>query len=1039
MILSDISIKRPVLATVVSLLLVAFGTVSFLNLPLRELPDIDAPVVSVTTTYRGAAASVIDNRITQVIENQISGIEGIDNIQSQSRDGRSQVTIEFTLGRDIEAATNDVRNAVARVADDLPDGVEPPEVTKQDADAEPVMFLHLSSEQMSRMELTDYARRFLVDRLGTLPGVARVNAFGEEQAMRIWIDRTALAARGLTVGDIEAALRAENIELPAGRVESTTRNLSIRIERGYVTPDDFRELVIRRTQDGHLVRLGEVARVELAPEERRSDFRGNGKPQVGIGVVRQSTANLIDVARAIRDEIDRMQSSLPPGMELVVAVDTSVFVEESIAQVYKTLIEAAILVIAVIFLFLGNFRAALIPAVTVPVCLIGACTLIYAFGLSINTVTLLALILAIGLVVDDAIVVLENAQRRVDLGEPPLVAAYRGTRQVAFAVLATTAVLITVFVPIIFLGGNVGRLFSELAVAMAAAIAFSALVALTLSPMMCSQLLRPTATDRGLSRLVLSTSDRLARAYGRSLRVALAAPVAVMGFFGLTIAGAAVLFASIPSELTPPEDRGIFDINVQAPEGAGYDYMHAQALDLEQRLLKYVDNGTARRIVIRVPGGFGATEDFNSARAIFVLQPWSERPPLNDVVTQINRELAPLTAVRAQATARQGFGRGGGGNPVQFVIGGSDYAELAEWRDRILARARANPNLVNPDSDYRESRPQVRVQIDQTRAADLGVSTQAIGRTLEALLGQRRVGTFLDRGEEYDVILQGVDEDRRSPAALQNVFVRSERTGELIPLSNLVTIEERAAPATLNRYNRLRAITISASLAQGYTLGEALTFLEEAARAELPPTAQIDYRGQSRELKQTSGALYVTFAMALLVVFLVLAAQFESFVHPTVIMVTVPLAVTGALMGLWFMGSSLNIYSQIGIVMLIGLAAKNGILIVEFINQLRDAGREFRDAVVEASMIRLRPVLMTSMATALGALPLVLSGGAGAGSRQTIGIVVFAGVIFSTLLTLYVVPVLYDLIARRTGSPNRIARELEAFDSSIPDRAAGAH
>jgi multidrug efflux pump len=880
------------------------------------------------------------------------------------------------------------------------------------------------------MELTDYADRYIVDRLSTIDGVAQVRAFGETRSLQIWLDRVALAARGLTVADVENALRAENIELPAGRLESTSRNLTIRVERGYSTEDDFRGLVIKRTADGHLVKLGEVARVEIGPRDRRTDFRGNGARQVGVAIIKQSTSNQLAVARGVRAEVEAIRAGLPAGITMAVAVDYTTFIEESVFEVYVTLGITGALVILVIYMFLGNVRAAIVPAVTVPVCLLGAMILLAAFDASINLLTLLALVLAIGLVVDDAIVVLENAQRRIDEGEPPLIGALRGTRQVAFAVMATTAVLIAVFVPIVFLEGTIGRLFSELGIALGSAVAISALVALTLSPMMCSKLLLPVTREGALARVVHGATDRLQRVYRGMLEASLSAPVFMVALFAGVLVAAFVLFRLVPGEIAPTEDRGIFDIRVSMAEGTGFDEAHKQMMAIEKALLPLVDKGVATRVIIRVPGSFGATSDFNSGRGIIVLGPWGTRPPQDEVIKDVTRALQAFPAVRGVAIARSSFGRGGGGGstPVQFVIGGSSFAELVQWRDKLLEKAEAYPGLVNVDSDYKETKPQLRVEIDHTRAAELGVSVATIGRTLETMLGQRRVGTFVERGEEYDIMVQGLESNRRQPSDLTNILVRSERSGELIPLSNLVKWRESASASTLNRFNRLRAITISANLAPGTTLGQGLDFLERTARAELPATAQIDYKGQSLEYKESSSTLAFTFGLALLVVFLVLAAQFESFIHPFVIILTVPLAVAGALFGLWSSGATLNIYSQIGIVMLVGLAAKNGILIVEFANQLRDEGREARAALVEASVTRFRPILMTSLATSMGAVPLMLWEGAGTQSRFAIGIVIFAGVLFSTALTLFVVPAFYNLLVRFTRSPGAVAAEISEWE-----------
>jgi len=1037
MILSEISVRRPVFATVLSLMLIAFGLLSFSGLPLRELPNIDPPVVSVSTTYPGAAADVVQSRITEIIEDQVAGIEGIDTITSRSRDGTSDVTIEFTLTRDIEAAANDVRDAVARVIDRLPNEVDAPQISKADADADPVMWLNFSATGLDPMALTEYANKVLVDQLSIVDGVSRVQiGGGQDYSMNIWLDRQALAARGLAVIDVESALRAQNIELPAGRIESGQRDLTVRMNRAYQTAEDFSALVIKRGDDGYPLRLGDVARVELGSENDKVQFRGNGVPQIGLGVVKQSTANTLDVARGIKAEIARIQPTLPDGMKIVVAFDTSIFVEESVNQVYHTVGEAMIIVVFVIFLFLGSVRAALIPAVTVPVCLIGAFIFLYAMGATINLLTLLALVLAIGLVVDDAIVVLENIQRRItSLGEPPRIAASRGTNQVAFAVIATTTVLIVVFVPIFFLSGNTGRLFSELAIAISGAIFFSGLVALTLTPMMCSLLLKKS--EGRIAEAVHRASHKVENAYGRVLEKSIKRPwiaglaaVAILVLTGL-------LFSRIPSELAPNEDRAGAQVQVQLPEGASFEETSAQMDKVEKVLMPYVDSGEAARIMIRAPNSFGFTADYNGGRGVMMLAPWDQRERTQDeIVAEIQRKLtAAVPGGRVFISGRGGLGQRGG-KPVGFVLGGSDFAEIAQWRDKIIARASENPNLIQVDSDYRETKPQLVVTIDKQRAADLGISTNDIGRTLETMLGARRVTTFLKDGEEYDVRMQAGREDRRTTSDLNNVFVRSAQ-GKLIPLSNVVSLKETAGPQSLNRFNRSRSITIDAGLAPGYTLGEALTYLQKVAAEELPPTARIDYQGQSREFKQSSAALYFTFALALIVVFLVLAAQFESFIHPIVILCTVPLAVFGAVFGLWLVGGSLNIYSQIGIVMLVGLAAKNGILIVEFANQLRDEGRTFDQAIIEAAKIRLRPIVMTSLATAAGAFPLVIASGAGAASRESIGIVIFAGMLMATAFTLFIIPTAYAVLARRTGSPLAITHEMEAWERN--ETAGKAH
>ena len=1035
MVLSDLSIRRPVLATVLSALLVAFGLLSFTNLPVREIPDVDPPIVSVEVGYRGASAAVVESRITQLLEERISGIEGIRSISSQSRDGESRVSIEFELGRDIEAAANDVRSAVSQAADQLPEEADAPQVVKADTDARPIMWFNLSSTKLDPLELTEFAERYVVDRFAVIDGVGRVRVSGAKRyAMRIWLDRVALAARDLTVGDVENALRRQNLELPAGRLESRQRDLTVRVERGYATPKDFQGLVLARGDDGHLIRLGEVARVEEGPAEWRSQYRGNGVQQVGVGIVKRSGANTLSVAREAHAVADSIRPSLPEGTILHDSWDSSEFVAEAIREVYRTLGLAVLLVVAVIYLFLGTLRAALVPALTVPICLVAVCSVLNLFGLSLNMITLLALVLSIGLVVDDSIVVLENAQRRIELGEPPLLAAFRGTREVGFAVVATSLIVIAVFVPIAFLEGLTGRLFRELAITVSAAVAFSSIVALTLSAMLCSKLLRPAEQERGLNRATRGAFEALRRGYATSLAACLRHRArVVLGLVGIMLVLAA-LFRQVPSELEPLEDRGGFMIVMKGPEGASYDYSVRQMRALEQLLFPLLDSGEAKRVLTFVPSGFSSGAAMNRGFGIIVLSDWRQRRSVQEIMGQVTEDFRQVPGVRAFPFAFRSMG-GGSGRPVQLAVGGSEHEEVGAWQESILARIDEVPGLVRPEGDYQPTRPQLRVSIDRTRAADLGVSVEEIGRTLETMLGSRRVTSYVRRGEEYDVILQAASEQRATPHDVRNLYARAD-AGDLIPLSNLVSLREVAAPGVLRRFNRLPAATVEAGLAPGALLGNALNALAALARDVLPPGARVDYKGMSREFRESTNAAYFTFALALLIVFLVLAGQFESFVQPLAIMLTVPLAVTGAFLGLWLTGGTLNIYSQIGITMLIGLSAKNGILIVEFANQLRDAGRPFDEALVEASHTRLRPILMTGLSTSIGALPLILTGGAGSAGRSTIGIVIFSGVLFATLFTLFVVPVAYALFARRSKPSGAVARALEDWQRKVPDPRA---
>jgi multidrug efflux pump len=1022
--LSDVSVKRPVFATVLSLMLVAFGALSFRDLTVREYPDVVSPVVQVQVGYPGAAADIVETRITQVLEGELSGIEGVRSIRSVSRDQRAQVTIEFDLYRDIDEAANDVRDRVSRAVGRLPEDVDPPSVSKSDSDTQPIMWLTLTSDRLGIMELTDYMERYVLDRFEQINGVSQINVFGAGgPSMRIWLDPLRMAARNLTVTDIENALRRENLELPAGRVESQTRDFQVRIARNYQTAEDFRNLVLTQGADGHLVRLGEVADVEVGPREIERMFRTNAAITTGFGVVKQSTANTVDVLDRVKNEVDRINTELPEGMELITSGDESLFIRAAINAVYWTIGITTALVGLVILVFLGSVRAMLIPLVTIPVCLISAFTVLAAFGYSINLITLLALVLSIGLVVDDSIVVLENAHRRIEEGEPPLLAAYNGTRQVAFAVIATTVVLVSVFAPVAFLRDSIGRIFAELAVTISAAVIFSSVLALSLAPMMCSKLLRSSVRENRathqLDRLFAAMSSK----YQSILRATLGMPwvaVAVSVALGVFAYG---LLQVIPEEYAPAEDQGSFMGMLQAPEGTSYEQLTAQAMQVEQYMLPYFESGTIQRGVIAVPGWGDRAGIVN-----VTLPAWDQREmSTGELLAELNRGWENVPDLRVIAFMSSGLSGGGGGQPVQIVLGGPNYDELARWRDIIIARASENPGLLRIDSDLRETQPQVLVRVDTDRAASLGVSARSIGQTLQAIMSERRATTYVVDGEEYDVVLQARPEDRETFADMRNIFVRSDRTGELVPLSNLTRFEDQAGPGQLNRHNRLRAVTISANLGEGYSLGEALDYLEALVRSELPSEAQIDYRGESLEYKDASGSLLFTFGIALFVVFLVLAAQFESFVHPIVIMVTVPLAVAGGLLGIWLSGKTLNIFSEIGIIMLVGIAAKNGVLIVEFINQLRDRGMEFVDAIIEAARIRFRPVVMTAFSTLMGSVPLILASGPGAESRTNLGVVIFSGVSIATFFTLFVIPAVYLLLARRTGSPGAVAAKLEQF------------
>jgi multidrug efflux pump len=1033
MIISDTSVRRPVFASVISMLLVILGLASMMNLPVRQYPDTDAPVVSIETRYSGASAEVIETKITQVIEDRIAGLEGIEKLTSTSSDERSDIRVEFNLDRDIEAAANDIRDRVSRVLDQLPDEADPPEIAKVDNTSQSVMFLNLTSDRMTGLEITDYADRYLVDRFSTVPGVARVRISGARRyAMRIWLNREAMAARALTVTDIESALRSENVELPAGRLESTTREFTLRTDTGFNTEADFKKLVIGRGADGQAVRLGEVADVRIGAENDRTAARTDGVPAVSLGMEQLSKANSVLVSRAVRKEMEAIIPELPEGMILQVNYDRAEFIEASMNEVYKALGISIVLVLVIIYLFLGSFTATLIPAIVVPISVVSTFIVMAAMGYTINVLTLLGLVLAIGLVVDDAIVVLENIFRRIEAGQKPLLAAIDGTNEIGFAVIATTLVLVAVFVPLSFITGDIGRLFREFGITLAAAVLFSSLVALTLTPMLSSKLLKGKSLKKGpvviIDRFFNALSNRFKNLLGKVIKFpwVVAAVVLLASLMTLT------LMQALPSEYAPKEDRGAFFISLRAPEGATMAYTDQGTLKLEKLIKTKTGEGQPiKRYLTRLPGGWGSSA-VNSSTLIVLLEHWDDRDISDrELAAWVSKESGSIPEAQIFARTPSALGVGGGDSPINLVLGGPDYEQLKAWRDLMQAKMEAMPELVQIDSDFQETKPQMNVSVDRDRAATLGVSLQTVGRTLETMLGSRNVTTYVDRGREYNVVLMGEDKARATPDDLTNLYVRSSLTNDLVPLSNLVKITEKAGPPNLRRNDRMRSITMQAGLADGVKLGEAIEKLYAIASETLPASARLTWDGESKEFLDSGSSLYLTFGMALLIVFLVLSAQFESFVNPLIIMVTVPLALMGAILGLWMYASTINVFSQIGVILLVGLSAKNGVLIVEFANQLRDRGLDYRKAVVEAASVRLRPILMTSAATTFGAMPLLLASGAGAESRQPIGIVVVFGVTISALLTLFVVPALYVLFAKHARSPQHMSQIIEKLRLTV--------
>src|SRR5690625_918890 len=1003
--ISEFCIRRPVFATVLSLLVVLIGLVSYDRLSVREYPAIDEPVVSVITNYKGASPDVIESQVTKPLEDQLSGIEGVDVMTSRSRSERSIINIKFDLSRSPDAAAADVRDKVSRARRFLPDEVEEPIINKVEADSTPIVYVGVNMGDLSPIEASDYINRYLKTRFSVLPGAAEIRVFGERlQSMRIDLDRTRMAAFGLTVQDVEQALREQNVLIPAGRIESVDREFSVVSSTDLQTPKEFADIVVSHV-NGYPVRLGDMTNIYLGPEDERVMARFNGSPSLTIGVTKQSTANPLTLSAAVRAEVEEINKNLPGNMQLHISYDSSVFIQESIRSVFNTILEATLLVTLVILFFLRNIRASLIPLVTIPVSLIGAMGLRYAFGFSINTLTLLAMVLAIGLVVDDAIVVLENIFRHIEQGVPRFRAAIIGIKEITGAVIAMTLTLVTVFAPLAFATGRTGRLFIEFALTLAGAVLVSGFVALTLTPMMCSTMLRPIKKPGRLYLFIERGLQALTRGYRRGLVRALRLRLLVI-VAGLVVAsGSAYLFTLIPNELAPTEDRGVIFGIVSAPEGSTLDYT-LNSVEQIEALYESIPEKETHQAVIGFPT---VTDSF----AILRLKHWDERKRSQQ---SIARELQPhfeaLPGVRAFPTNPPSFGQRATSKPVQFVImSQAPYSELAEMVENFTDRLIDYEGLQNVDTDLRLNTPELRVEIDRDKLADAGIAVEVVGRTLESLLGGRQVTRFESDGEQYDVIVQVDKQSRATPADISDIFVRN-RGGSMVPLGSFISVEETVAPQSLNHFNRLRAVIVEASVAPGYAMGEVLEHLQGVADEVLPPSVQTDLDGQSREFRDSSGSMYFVFAMALVFIYLVMAAQFESWRNPFIIMLSVPLSMTGALFALWMSGGTLSIYSQIGLITLVGLITKHGILIVEFATQLRAQGLNAYAAVVRASEMRLRPILMTTGAMVLGVLPLVYATGAGAESRQQIGWVLVGGLLFGTVLTLFVVPAAYTYIAR---------------------------
>ena len=1026
--LSDVAIKRPVFASMLSLALVLFGAIAYQRLTVRELPDIDPPIISVQTTLRGANARVMESSVTDILEEELSTLEGLRTLTSSSAEQLSNITLEFTLDRDIETVAQDVRDKVSRVRGRLPIDIEEPVIAKQDADARPFFYLSLAAPGVDLLDVTNIADRVVKQRLQTIPGIGQATILGQRRyAMRVWVDPAALAARGLTVQDVSQAIRTRNVEVPAGRIESSQREFTVRSLGQLRTPEEFADIVVSNV-GGVPVKLGDLARVAIGPENERSVFRYNGTTGVGIGIIRQSKANQLDVAEAVYAALPEIQAALPAGMTIRPSFDASAFVRRSISEAQRTLLEAAVLVVVIIFVFLRNMRATIIPAFAIPTSIIAVFAVMLALGYSINNFTLLALTVAIGIVVDDAIIVLENAYRhQEELGKDPETAAREGTSEIGFAVIATTASLIAVFVPLAFLQGNTGRLFNEFGLALAGSVLISSVVALTLIPMLCAKILRVPTTHGPVYQALERGFNWLANGYAAVLARTLRHPVLV-GITTVALLGGAVLvFGTLPREFIPPDDRGIIFGGIVAPEGATLAFTDRYAAEAE-RILGEEDGVLS---VFSSVGGVGGGASGGSPNGGFMgalLTPIEERPNLDaeTILASLRPKLGQV--VGASIFLQNPPAIGGLGAPLQYIVRHPNYDSLLVANQRLLMAARGIPGLVNVDTDLKVNKPELTLTYDRNRADDLGVPVADIAGTLQTMLGSSRAGTFTLENKLYDVLLQLDPAARATPSDMDNIYIRG-RGGELVRLDAMASITETAGPRAISHYERVRSFTLSASVTPQITLGQAIDTLRAITAAELPAGTSIALGGQSRELEESGNELFFAFGLAIIVVFMVLAIQFESILHPITVLVAVPLAVIGAVFTLKLVGSTMNLYSQIGMILLVGLVTKNSILLVEYANQLRDKGMDRVAAILEAGRIRFRPILMTTVATIMGSLPIAIGIGAGSISRRPLGYAIVGGVTFSAVMTLLVVPVVW---AQLEALRSRMASRREVPAMAVP-------
>ena len=1036
MFITDISIRRPVVAWVMSLILIVFGIFVFWKLPVRELPSgIQPPVVQIKVDYKSASAPIINQEVTQVIEDVIGGAEGIKNIDSVSENGRSTINIEFDTDINLDNAANDIRERVARVVDNLPDEANAPQILKQAAGFTTTMWLALSSSTWTDLELGDYAERYLVDDFSSVKNVGRILVGGlRELSVRVWIDPIKLAANNLTVQEVELALRNENVSLPAGTLEANNIDLTLNLDKSYTNINQLKNLPVKKNKN-NIVRLSDVANIELGPVSEKTLFKAQKKNKldlktVGIGIYARSGASTVELSKDIKKKITEVKKILPEGLNLEIAFNRATYVGEAIEEVYKTLLIAFILVVIIIYLFLGNLKAVIVPAIALPVSLIASFLGIYLFGLSINIFVLLSFILAIGIITDDSVIMTDAIYRRIENGDKPLVAAHKGAKQITFAIIATTLILIAVFIPLIFIEGIAGTLFRETAIALSFSIVVSSFVALTLSPMLGSKFLNIKTKKTKVAEKFYNFFKSFSKFYNQTLLYWLPKQKMIISFILIIIISSVFLFNFSKKELLPMEDRGAYLIIGFTDEGSSFEYTQERAQDIEKKLIPLLqeDNSPYRRFIMRVPGFGRSSNSFNSFIIIALLNHWEDRDKSSQTIM---REAIGKIVTNPQAIAfpisPQSIRVSNYNKPVQMVILGSTYEELQKVQNEVIAKLRRNKNLSRIESDYSKNKPEVKLIINKNKAKDLGISTEQIGKTLEILYGGKTVTTFNKLGREYPIILQQYLDDRRNKESLAKIFVRSENNSKLISLANLVDFKEEGSAKVLSRYNRQNAVTISANINENYSLAEAIKFLEKTMQ-EVAPEKQITWKGKSEELKETTNELYIIFALALLTAYLVMAATFNSFIHPFIIIMTVPLAVFGGLVFVLFLNSSINIFSQIALVILIGISTKNSILIVDYANQLRATGKNIENAIKESCELRFRPIMMTSLSTMIAMLPLVIGNlgpGAGEGSRLAVGSTILGGMIISTFFTLYITPTMYLLLAKNTKRIDSIDIELK--------------